>query len=78
MIRRRTPSSPAAAESLERRRLLSAAFPTDLEQYVVELINHERANPAAEAALYHIDLNEGLPAGTISAAPSSRWRSTRS
>ena len=48
--------------------MLSAAYPTDLEQYVIELINRARANPAAEAARYGIDLNEGLPAGTISSA----------
>jgi len=55
-------------ESLESRRMLSAAYPTDLEQYVIELINRARANPAAEAKRDGIDLNEGLPAGTISTA----------
>ena len=55
-------------ESLETRQLLSATYPTALEQYVVELINRARANPAAEAARYGIDLNEGLKAGTISTA----------
>src|SRR3954471_13948525 len=55
-------------ESLETRQLLSAAYPTALEQYVVELINRARANPAAEAGKYGIDLNEGLKAGTISTA----------
>lgn len=48
--------------------MLSAAYPTDLEQYVIELINRARANPAAEAKLDGIDLNEGLPANTISSA----------
>lgn len=38
------------------------------EQYMLELINRARANPAAEAARLGIDLNAGLPAGTISAA----------
>src|SRR3954468_6942987 len=55
-------------ESLETRQLLSAAYPTALEQYVVELINRARANPAGEAAKYGIDLNEGLKAGTIPTA----------
>lgn len=43
--------------------------PTDLDQYLLELINRARANPSAEAARFGIDLNEGLPAGTISVAP---------
>jgi uncharacterized protein YkwD len=55
-------------DSLEPRRLLSAAFPSALEQYLLELVNRARANPSAEAARYAIDLNEGLPAGTISTA----------
>jgi uncharacterized protein YkwD len=53
-------------ESLETRSLLSAAYPTAVEQYVVELINRARANPSAEAARFDIDLNEGLKSGTIS------------
>jgi serralysin len=44
---------------------MSAVVPTDLEQYMLELVNRARANPAFEAARYNIDLNEGLPAGTI-------------
>lgn len=63
MIRR-----TAAIEPLEQRRLLAAVYPTDLEQYMVELINRARANPTAEAARFGIDLNEGLPAGTLSSA----------
>ena len=55
-------------ELLESRCLLSAVYPTDVEQYVVELVNRARANPAAEAAKYGIALNEGLPAGTITDA----------
>jgi uncharacterized protein YkwD len=55
-------------ERLESRRLLAAVYPTAVEQLEVELINRARANPAAEAARYGIDLNEGLPAGTISTA----------
>src|SRR5438874_9514928 len=57
---------PHWLESLESRQMLSAAYPTAIEQYVIELINRARANPAGEAARYGIDLNEGLSAGTIS------------
>ena len=62
-MRRRMP----ATERLEPRRLLAATDPTAAEQYMLELINRARANPAAEAASLGIDLNEGLPAGTITA-----------
>src|SRR5438132_7670751 len=53
---------------LESRRLLAAVYPSNYEQYLVELINRGRANPTAEATRYGIDLNEGLAAGTISTA----------
>ena len=42
---------------------------TNQEQLLVELVNRARANPAAEAAQFSIDLNAGLPAGTISPNP---------
>jgi uncharacterized protein YkwD len=58
--------TPVFVEPLESRRLLSAAGPTAQEQYVLELINRGRADPTAEAARYHTDLNEGLAPGTIS------------
>lgn len=57
--------APVFVEPLESRRLLSAAGPTAQEQYVLELINRGRADPTAEAARYHTDLNEGLAPGTI-------------
>ena len=38
-----------------------------LEQYILELVNMARLDPAAMAARFAIDLNEGLPPGTISA-----------
>jgi Ca2+-binding RTX toxin-like protein len=38
------------------------------EQLLLELINRARLDPAGEAARYGIDLNQGLPAGTLSAA----------
>lgn len=47
----------------------AAVYPTAYEQYLVELINRDRADPANAAARYDVDLNEGLAAGTISAAP---------
>ncbi|MCS7034350.1 MAG: CAP domain-containing protein [Phycisphaerae bacterium] len=55
-------------ETLSPRRLLAAAYPTALEQYMVELINRARSDPAGEAARFGIDLNEGLAPGTLSAA----------
>jgi uncharacterized protein YkwD len=55
-------------ERLEPRRLMSAVEPTAAEQYMLELVNQARANPAAAAASLGIDLNEGLSPGTISAA----------
>jgi serralysin len=38
------------------------------EQYLLELMNRARLDPMAEAARYGIDLNQGLTAGSISAA----------
>ncbi|HEX8343111.1 MAG TPA: CAP domain-containing protein [Tepidisphaeraceae bacterium] len=72
------PVRHAAFETLEDRRLL-AFSPTPFEQYMVELVNRARLDPVAEAARYlnykdsrnnvfNGDLNEGLPAGTISNA----------
>src|SRR5438128_10498439 len=47
-------------EPLEPRSLFAAVTPADIEQYMVELINRARANPAAEAARFGIELTEGL------------------
>jgi uncharacterized protein YkwD len=55
-------------QTLEPRQLLAAANPTNFDQYVIELINFARANPATYASQLGISLNEGLPAGTISTA----------
>src|SRR5689334_21580335 len=55
-------------ERLEGRTLRSGSTPTNYEQYLLELINRARANPSAEAARDHVDLNEGLAAGTITTA----------
>jgi Ca2+-binding RTX toxin-like protein len=44
------------------------AIPTAQEQLILELINRARLDPLAEAARLGIDLNQGLPAGTIAAA----------
>ncbi len=49
--------------------LAPAGPPTNNEQYFIELINRDRADPVGAAKAYGIDLNEGLPAGTISSAP---------
>ncbi len=57
-----------AVEGLEGRLLLTAVLMSDYEQLVLELVNRARANPNAEAALYDIGLNQGLPANTISTA----------
>jgi uncharacterized protein YkwD len=60
--------SPRFLEALELRRFLSAVYPTNDEQYLVELVNRGRADPASEAARFGVALNEGLAAGTISTA----------
>lgn len=39
------------------------------EQYMLELVNRARLDPAGEAARHGIDLNAGLRAGTLTAAP---------
>lgn len=44
------------------------AEPTAFEQFILELTNRARMDPAAEAARLGIDLNEGLAPGTISAS----------
>lgn len=54
-------------EKLESRFLLSAAYPTVYEQYMVELYNWARANPSAAATKYNVALNEGPPDTAISA-----------
>jgi Ca2+-binding RTX toxin-like protein len=42
----------------------------DREQLMLELVNRARMDPLGEAARYGLaDLNQGLPAGTISSAP---------
>ena len=55
-----------SAEILEDRRLLTAVTVSPQEQLLVELVNRACADPEAEAALYGIGLNDGLPPGTIS------------
>jgi len=55
--------------ALESRLVFAAVYPSPQEQYLVELINRARADPAGEASRQLIDLNEGLAPGTISAAP---------
>ncbi len=55
-------------ERLEDRLLLSVSM-TAREQQLLYLINQARSDPAAEAARYGIDLNEGLDPGTITDEP---------
>jgi uncharacterized protein YkwD len=43
--------------------------PTALDQYLIELINRARMDPATEAARLGIDLNQGLSQGQITTAP---------
>ena len=69
-IRQSKKQSTRLVEALEARQVFAAVFPTDVEQYLVELINRARANPSAEAARYDIALNEGVSSeNTISTAP---------
>ncbi|MBI1335775.1 MAG: hypothetical protein GC164_02305 [Phycisphaera sp.] len=64
------PGNHLGLEPLEERLLLSAVAPDAYEVYMLELINRARANPAAEAALFGIDLNEGVPSNeTITTDP---------
>ena len=56
---------PAAAQPM----LFTHGDPSPNEQYLLELVNRARANPAAEAARLGIDLNQGLAPGTITTAP---------
>lgn len=71
------PSAPLAATVLAPFAMLSFAAaqqrydhgnPTLHEQLMLELVNRARADPAAEAARFGIDLNEGLAPGTITAS----------
>ena len=62
---RPTLRTAAVVEVVEPRRLLTTFSLTPQEQYFVELINRARANPVAEANRLGIDLNDDLPAGTL-------------
>ena len=48
---------------------MSTAEISAQKQLMLELINRARLDPLGEAALYGIDLNQGLTAGTIPSAP---------
>jgi hypothetical protein len=68
--RRRRPI-PLQLEGLECRDVPTTFSALQLDQagqYMLELVNRDRADPVAAAARYGIDRNEGLAAGTISAA----------
>ena len=58
-----------ALEQLEDRRVLSAVLLSGHEQLLLELVNRARSDPAAEAAMFRIDLNAGLDPGTITTDP---------
>lgn len=60
-----TAANPAEYTPLEPRQLMAAAVPSALDQYMVELINLARSNPAAYAQTLGIALNEGLTPGRI-------------
>ena len=62
----RSDRSEYCFDTLEDRAVPAAL--TAHEQLMLELLNRARANPAAEAARFGIDLNEGLAAGTIGAS----------
>lgn len=47
----------------------SSTVATSYEQYMLELVNRARADPGAEASRLGIDLNQGLPAGTLVDTP---------
>lgn len=61
-------SAIVALAALEPRLVFAATEPTAYEQYLLELINRGRADPAAESVRYNVALNEGLAPGTISTA----------
>ncbi|KAA5542113.1 hypothetical protein FYK55_14995 [Roseiconus nitratireducens] len=56
-------------ERLESRNLLAAIGLTDAEQLLIELTNHTRANTIPGRNVFNGQLNQGLPAGTISPTP---------
>ncbi len=58
-----------SGESLEIRQLLAGTPMDAREQLLLELVNRARANPAAEAVRYGIDLNESLEPDEISTEP---------
>jgi len=64
----RAPVTHISVEPIETRLLFAVAYPTSLEQLMVEYINRARSDPAGEAARFGIALNEGLAANTISTA----------
>jgi hypothetical protein len=60
---------PLAAQAAGTLQLYNHGDPTPQEQYMLELVNRARLDPAAEAARYGIDLNEGLAPNTLSSTP---------
>ena len=73
-LRRCFTRSSCVARTMSRRRLgrieplelrIVPTAVTGYEQYFLELMNRARQDPVVEAARLGIDLNEGLPAGTL-------------
>ena len=61
---------PETPEELKSRTsAYSHGNPTNEEQFILELINSSRADPAGAAMYYGVDLNQGLAPGTISSVP---------
>ena len=62
-------------ETLECRVVLSC--PSESESLMLTLVNRARANPVSELERFNMDLNEGLPPGTISSFPKYKliWNS---
>ena len=71
LLPRARPSRPRSRslilERLEERLCLALPSMSVAEQHLHELINWARAHPSEAAARYGVELNEGLPSGTITA-----------
>lgn len=65
---RKTKSVQSCIAALEQRLVFAAVAASAYEQYMLELVNRGRANPAAEAARLGVQLNEGVTGTQISTA----------
>lgn len=62
-------SSPYRMECLEDRCVPAIVNLSVYDQLLIELVNRARANPALEAAMYGVGLNDGVVNGPITATP---------